>query len=164
MTIEDLGNLGDFLGGIGVIVTLLYLAFQIRQNTQQLEQTAKLAELAALDANNVHGQSARSELLTEGAAELFLRGLAGESLSAPDRLRFDLLIENLLYGMQGIFVRTTALEDGHWTDQRRRVLQVLTTEGGRSAWKRLRSNLRADFRAEVESVLREKDDTEGPMQ
>jgi hypothetical protein len=28
--LEDLGNLGDFLGGIGVVVTLLYLAIQVR--------------------------------------------------------------------------------------------------------------------------------------
>lgn len=34
MTLSDLGNLGDFLGGIGVVVTLVYLATQIRQNTR----------------------------------------------------------------------------------------------------------------------------------
>ena len=31
---ETLGNLGDFVGGIAVVVTLIYLALQIRQNTQ----------------------------------------------------------------------------------------------------------------------------------
>jgi hypothetical protein len=31
--IEDLGNIGDFLGGIAVVVTLIYVATQIRQNT-----------------------------------------------------------------------------------------------------------------------------------
>ena len=35
-TAEDLGNVGDFVGGIGVIVTLIYLALQIRQNSQLL--------------------------------------------------------------------------------------------------------------------------------
>ena len=33
MNLEQLGDLGDFLGGIGVIVTLAYLAVQIRHNT-----------------------------------------------------------------------------------------------------------------------------------
>jgi len=33
MTLADLGNLGEFIGGIGVVVTLLYLAIQIRQNS-----------------------------------------------------------------------------------------------------------------------------------
>jgi hypothetical protein len=153
LTLEDLGNIGDFLGGIGVIVTLLYLAFQIRQNTQQLEQNAKLAELAALDATNMHGQSARSDLLREGAAELLLRGLSGEELEPPDQVRFDVHMGNYFYGMQGIFLRTQALNDGNWPGMRERVIRLIGSPGGRSAWKGLRSSLRADFRAEVEANL-----------
>jgi len=34
--IENLGNIGDFVGGIGVVVTLVYLATQIRQNTRAI--------------------------------------------------------------------------------------------------------------------------------
>ena len=33
MTLQDLGNIGEFLGAIGVIVTLVYLARQIRLNS-----------------------------------------------------------------------------------------------------------------------------------
>ena len=29
-----LGNYGEFVGAIGVVITLAYLAFQIRQNTR----------------------------------------------------------------------------------------------------------------------------------
>ena len=35
MTLEDLGNLGEFLGSIGVIASLIYLAVQIRRDTAQ---------------------------------------------------------------------------------------------------------------------------------
>jgi len=31
--LDVLGNLGDFVGGVAVVVTLIYLALQIRQNT-----------------------------------------------------------------------------------------------------------------------------------
>ena len=41
MNIMELGALGEFLGFIGVIVTLAYVAFQIRQNTQGLRLTAR---------------------------------------------------------------------------------------------------------------------------
>ena len=34
--IENLGNIGDFVGGVGVFITLTYLATQIRQNTHSL--------------------------------------------------------------------------------------------------------------------------------
>ena len=33
MTLQDLGDLGDLIGGIAVVITLIYLAAQIRQNT-----------------------------------------------------------------------------------------------------------------------------------
>ena len=34
---ETLGNLGDFIGGIAVVATLVYLALQIRQNTNSVK-------------------------------------------------------------------------------------------------------------------------------
>lgn len=45
MSIEILGNIGDFLGGIAVLVTLIYLAIQIRGNTKaaQSENRARVA-------------------------------------------------------------------------------------------------------------------------
>jgi hypothetical protein len=46
LTLSDLGNLGEFLGGIGVIVTLAYLAIQIRRNTQEV-RSASLDAVAA---------------------------------------------------------------------------------------------------------------------
>jgi hypothetical protein len=44
--LEDLGNLGDFIGGIAVIVTLIYLALQIRHNTSAVH-TASRQEIAS---------------------------------------------------------------------------------------------------------------------
>ena len=41
MTLSDLGDLDDFLGGIAVLATLAYLIVQVRQNTHQLEQGSR---------------------------------------------------------------------------------------------------------------------------
>ena len=46
--IESLGNIGDFVGGIGVIVTLVYLASQIRQNSRSVKAASAQAVLSAL--------------------------------------------------------------------------------------------------------------------
>lgn len=40
MTISDLGNLGDFLGGIAVLISVIYLALQIRQNTREVKHAS----------------------------------------------------------------------------------------------------------------------------
>ena len=38
-----LGNYGEFIGAIAVVVTLIYLALQIRQNTTSINDSRKLA-------------------------------------------------------------------------------------------------------------------------
>jgi hypothetical protein len=43
MTIIELGAIGEFLGAIGVIATLIYLAVQIRQNTRAMEENRRLS-------------------------------------------------------------------------------------------------------------------------
>ena len=41
--LEELGNLGDFIGGVAVLVTLIYLSIQIRQNTAQVKIGSEIA-------------------------------------------------------------------------------------------------------------------------
>ena len=43
MTIMELGALGEFIGAIAVVTTLVYLAIQIRQNTHTMEEGKRLA-------------------------------------------------------------------------------------------------------------------------
>ena len=45
MDLTQLANLGEFIGGVAVLVTLVYLAIQIRQNTRAV-QTASYAQAA----------------------------------------------------------------------------------------------------------------------
>ena len=41
MNFEDLGNIGEFVASLGVIVTLAYLAFQTRSNTRVMRAQAR---------------------------------------------------------------------------------------------------------------------------
>ena len=43
MTIIELGAIGELLGAIGVIATLIYLSMQIRQNTKSMEENRRLS-------------------------------------------------------------------------------------------------------------------------
>ena len=38
MSLEDLGNIGEFVAAVAVVISLVYLAVQIRQNTTQMSQ------------------------------------------------------------------------------------------------------------------------------
>jgi hypothetical protein len=63
MTLQDLGDLGDFVGGMLLVVSLLYLAFQVRQNTvaqrvaavqQSVRAANDLAEVFAVHPEVLH--------------------------------------------------------------------------------------------------------------
>ena len=43
MTLMELGAIGEFVGAIAVVVTLVYLAIQIRQNTHAMAESRRLA-------------------------------------------------------------------------------------------------------------------------
>jgi hypothetical protein len=43
MTLQDWGSIGEVVGAVAVVVTLIYLAKQIRLNTHAMEESRKLA-------------------------------------------------------------------------------------------------------------------------
>ena len=55
--IENLGNIGDLIGGVGVIATLIYLATQIRQNTSS-HRTASIQQIISTSVSISVGASA----------------------------------------------------------------------------------------------------------
>ncbi len=67
MTIQDLGALGELLGSVAVLATLIYLALQTRQNTMAISAHLE----AAFQAANLHHllTAATSNELQEALAE-----------------------------------------------------------------------------------------------
>lgn len=49
MTLDDLGNLGEFLGATGVIVSLLFVVRQMRQNAWQMRRNTRSVRAAAFN-------------------------------------------------------------------------------------------------------------------
>ncbi len=67
LTIQDLGAIGELLGSVAVLVTLVYLAFQTRQNTQAIGAQLDAATTATTQANLM--SVATSDALVEGLRE-----------------------------------------------------------------------------------------------
>ncbi len=153
MTLEDLGNLGDFIGGLAVIATLIYLALQIRQNTfllrRSVEQTTRADSTAVIDL------VARSP---ENAA-VFHRGqVDSDALSPEERTHFYLLMAANFYHLQfgyAAYKGGTQTESG-WTVQWQAVQYFISRPGVRSWWKRQGSQLigPSDFGRLVDSEMR----------
>ena len=55
-TVQVLGNIGEFVGAIAVVVTLLYVALQLRQNTASVRSSAYQTWVSVSNAEHTAGQ------------------------------------------------------------------------------------------------------------
>lgn len=165
MTIFELGALGELLGSIAVLITLVYLAVQIRQNTMSMQESRKLAL-----AQTYQMRSDALQMMLVNAADsenigpiiTRLTGLgypedisALEHLSELERGRFRLWQiaqhthwDNMYFQYQQGFIDEEYYRDSF----RERVKRLAPT------WQALKvAGARSSFNAEIENILAEKE-------
>ncbi len=104
MSLEDLGNIGDFVGGVGVILTLLYLAVQIRQNTRTVEQNTLASKAQTrLQVTNDTVESIRSVRTNDALLQAFVKTLEEKDLDSTDNLVLSLYARELFRAAEGNF-------------------------------------------------------------
>jgi len=115
LTIEQWAAVAEIVGGIAVLISLIYLASQIRQNTKQLEMNLKSLRLNAFERTVESGNRVREILITDGeVAELFLQGLKDyASLPGVERFRVNMLLRNVFSEFQSAYVRQLAWNEEH---------------------------------------------------
>ena len=158
MNWEALGAIGEVVGAVGVIATLVYLAYQIRQNTIQLEQTILSARASAVNASQVTLRENRQSIFEDAEmAGIFLRGnQSPDSLSEIEQLRYRLLMQNVTEAMLEIFSQTaiTNFSPETWESQGATlVLRVLDTPGGHWFWETYSDNYPTEFRQAVDDLI-----------
>jgi hypothetical protein len=94
LDLDALGNIGDFVGGIGVIVTLGFLVFQIRQNTAQLRQQNELsAASAARSRRETSNETFRLLATDRDLLRVYWAGCEDrDSLDSLDQQQFDAIV------------------------------------------------------------------------
>lgn len=115
-TLEDLGNLGEFVGAVGVVVSLIYLTLQLRHNTSSV----RAASFNEMVRNSIrlleHGFRDRE------FAEFLARAEADpESLDDVSRLRWDSYMTAVFrhFGNLVYQHRVGALDEQMWQSYRR---------------------------------------------
>jgi hypothetical protein len=101
MELQTLANIGEFLGGLGVIVSLIYLAVQIRGNTssQQSETYARSLERIS---------SMQSFMAKDNAsAKMFNVGLVDPSqLTITQRIQFSWVLTEMFGVFEFMFFQS----------------------------------------------------------
>jgi hypothetical protein len=152
MDITILAAWGEFLGGIAVVVSLVYLASQIRQNSKLLEAAAEDSTMLAVNATSamLAGDPEVARIYWDGIEDR-------EALSESDRRRFDALMsmsyqsfvqqwgyhrrgQSSVTGWDGVLLAM------RWNSERTGVTQW---------WKEYRELYSPDFRDYVDGLIRE---------
>lgn len=98
MDLSQLAQVGEFIGGIAVLVTLLYLAVQARQNNknQKLSATISLQDNYLRSVDQWFGDADRTNIVIEGLQR-------PDQLDDAGRLRFAAQLFTLYSFIESVF-------------------------------------------------------------
>jgi hypothetical protein len=97
MNIQELGSLGEFVGAIAVMVTLVYLAIQTRLTRKAAEETAKFASMQMLQGVADMYSRWRLARMNPEIAELLVKSRGSERLTDAEQLIYSAAFEELFF-------------------------------------------------------------------
>ena len=150
MNLTDLANLGQIIGAVAVVVSLIYVALQIRQNTNAIRSAA---------AQTVHEHFASWYCLVAADPELsqiVVNGLRDySSLSEMQRARFIATYMAFVSYSQNAFLkwREGSLAPPLWMGWELVIMNLVCAPGGKAFWKDRGYMFGEEFRHYVEDDL-----------
>ena len=145
-----LGNVGEFLGSIAVLATLLYLAMQMRQNTQAMRSTAQ-REILRILADHDWDITRDPEL-----AGMMQRWMSGELPSDPvESARFGCWMRAYTRRMEIVFKEDELGLAGHraWERLEQFTSTVFRLPGFREFWISDKHMYDPDFARAIDSAV-----------
>ncbi len=150
MTLQDIGAIGEAIGGIAVIFTLLYLSMQIRQNTK------------AIRSNSFHGVTdsfnAINSLIAhdESLARIIRVGMKNlEDLNEDERVRFSFMFVAPFRIFETLYFQREAgtVDSRLWEAEKRSMGFLLSGPGSQEWWRSNPLSFTPEFRQFVDSEI-----------
>jgi len=149
MTIMEFGAIGEFIGAIAVVVTLIYLAIQMRQNTDALKLitarsiTEELQETFSLMASD------------QGLAEIVVKASGESTLQGAERTRYYTLTSNLVRVYENAFLQSRAgvMEQAHWEGFTRLMIDYTSMAAFQQYWQDRKHWVSEDFQEYMETEV-----------
>jgi len=150
MDLQTLANLGEFVSGVVVIVSLAYLALQVRQHTDSLRTENYARALERIS-------RMQSQMSQNGEfAELFSKAVVDPSLLTPqERIRFTWWLYEAFGAFEFMFhqAQARALPDDVWERWAQTTRWWLSFPGVRACWAARPAPFTASFSRFVDAEL-----------
>ena len=151
MNWEAISAIAEVVGVIAVVVSLIYLSIQIRQNT-------KVAGAATRQAIADSTENLASDILNNGEiAEIFVRHINGEDLSAVESLRLEARCFRDMQHWENIYFQFSEgmVSQDQWSGFRKNLVALLGISAYRKYWEHEASHYSDQFQAEMSSIIYE---------
>ena len=146
MDIPELGAIGELVGGVAVVASLLYVGIQLRQNTalsraatasESLNQSAEFSQAVALDRDT---------------AALYFRGIEEpDSLDRDEKSQFFFILMAIMrrYENSEFQLRQGLLPQSSWQGFHGNLVSIATRPGFTWWWARAERGFSPEYRALV---------------
>ena len=151
MSIQDWGAVGEIVGAIAVVVTLLYLATQIRENTRSSRSATRQSIVESVIATNMIWTQ------SESFCQVFQDHIDGKEIAPHQYLRLSGYCYVCLRNWENVHFqyRSDMLSDEEWHGFRQNLKALLQLKVFEDFWTREREVFSQAFRREVEGLLDE---------
>jgi len=150
VTLNDLGNFGEFVGSIGVVISLIFVGLEIRKHTKETRRVN--ARYTAGD----HARALHAIVKDDETAILVVTGFSDvKSMPPVERYRFDMMLLVWLQAIEQAFTdfRNGDMEEDHLTGYRNAVPSILNAPSGKIWWAERKYWFSHAFRREVEELM-----------
>lgn len=131
MTLNDLGNIGELIGSLAIVLSLIYVGIEVRRSSR----IARLSTLQAHTDNTIQLMSALAH--SEQSARVMRVGLdESEELTDDQRSQFNLYMSAALFSVQSAYVHHVegASSEQTWNAWLRIASFYLLPPGGKRWW------------------------------
>ncbi|HUG00350.1 MAG TPA: hypothetical protein VML95_00665 [Longimicrobiales bacterium] len=142
MNWDAVGAIGETVGAIAVVVTLIYLAFQIRQQNRE-------SRIASVHELNEAFRASISAFQDPGLADVFSRAKSDfADLGEPERLRFIAMVQGVFRVWEDAFYQFDAgrLDPRIWQAMVTQFSAYLSLPGVQRVWEIRKRAYNAAFR------------------
>jgi len=154
MTLEQLGSLGEFIGAMAVVVSLIYVALEIRSNSRStrlaalqtaMESSQRIIELPARDRD-------LARVIRIGSND-------PDSLTEDEYAQYRYWLVLSLRSTENMFVqyKAGALDEETWIARSGTVKWMMDTPGGRKVWASTSNRYLVDFQEWMDSSASQSD-------
>ena len=153
---QPLGNYGEFVGAIAIVVTLVYLAVQVRHSKEATEANTKVAKATTRQALADGMQRLGSDVVeNDDIARIITDGMAGVELKPHETFRLQCRCFRDLRFFDNAFYqfKEGLLTNEEWEPIRMNLALVMQFPGYRGYWDSFQIMFSNEFRVELDSIL-----------